>query len=152
MLFIYTQPQLQNKPYIHDVETEFYYNISNVNTLYSDKKSTDILTKIEGMTNRNGILIDGKFGTVSLLDISTGCKVLLLAVSKGSSNIINTDEAGNNIVRLLFEYAKNQDIHILTHRVINDIPDDYCANIEGEICYGEDISCVLAEKLGKEIY
>lgn len=152
MLKIYTSPEKSNKKYLFDVEAEFNIEEPLIESLYTDETSVYILKKMEGMTSRNGKYIDGKFGTVSIMDISTGCKALLLSCSKNEEYVINVDEVGNDVIKILAELATDIDIEIVTHRVLKYFKEDYSCIVEDEVCTGEDISYALAELLNVELF
>lgn len=152
MLHIFTDNKLVDKPYIKDVDAEFEIDAPNIENKYTDAESIAILKEMEGMTSRNGSYVDCKFGTVKLTDISSGCKNLLLCISRGSKCIINIDEMGYNAIKILFRIAKSRELDVVSHRVIKYIDNDYEATVNGETNIGEDITYALAELLGKEVY
>ena len=152
MLKIFTDSTMSSKEYLADVEAEFNLDEPIIDDMYTDSLSVKILEEMEGMTSRNGKYIDAKFGTVSIMDISTGCKALLLCSTRNSDCIINIDEMGNNAVRILAEISKEKDIEVVTHRVLKYFPDNFVCYVNNEQCSGEDISYALAEILGEEIF
>lgn len=152
MLKIFTDSTMSSKEYLKNVEAEFDADGTLIKDMYKDSLSVKILEKMEGMTTRNGIYINAKFGTVSIMDISTGCKALLLCSTRNDTCIINIDEMGNNAVRILAEISKEKDIEVVTHRVLKYFPDNFVCYVNNEQCSGEDISYALAEILGEEIF
>lgn len=152
MLKIFTDDTLSSKEYLTDVEAEFDIDEPIIENMYNDCLSVRILEKMEGMTSRNGRYIDAKFGTVSIMDISTGCKALLLCTTRNDDYIINIDEMGNNAVKLLAEISTAKDIEVVTHRVLKYFPKDFKCYVDNEYCDGEDIPYALAEILGEEIF
>ena len=95
-----------------DIDAMFGLKSLNIENMYLDKYSVRILNDIEGMTSRNKDRIDGKFGNVSLYDISTGGKGCLLAVNN-SDFIISADQLGDNCIRVLVDIANDLDIAIV---------------------------------------
>lgn len=152
MLKIFTDATLSSKEYLIDVEAEFDIDEPIIENMYKDSLSVSILEKMEGMTSRNGKYIDAKFGTVSIMDISTGCKALLLCATRNDDYLINIDEMGNNAVKLLAEISKIKDIEVVTHRVLKYFPKDFECYVNNEYCDEEDIPYALAEILGEEIF
>ena len=152
MLKIFTDSRMSNKEYLIDIEAEFNADEPMIEELYSDKISSYILQKMEGMTSRKGKYIDAKFGTVSIMDISTGCKALLLCCTRNEEFIINVDEMGNNAIKILAELSKNKDIEVVTHRVLKYFSNDFACYVNNEYCVGEDISYALAEILNEEVF
>lgn len=152
MLKIFTDSTMSSKEYLADVEAEFNLDEPIIDGMYTDSLSVKILEEMEGMTSRNGKYIDAKFGTVSIMDISTGCKALLLCSTRNDTCIINIDEMGNNAVRILAEISKEKDIEVVTHRVLKYFADNFVCYVNNEQCSGEDISYALAEILGEEIF
>lgn len=152
MLKIFTDSTMSSKEYLADVEAEFNLDEPIIDDMYTNSLSVKILEEMEGMTSRKGKYIDAKFGTVSIMDISTGCKALLLCSTRNSDCIINIDEMGNNAVRILAEISKEKDIEVVTHRVLKYFPDNFVCYVNNEQCSGEDISYALAEILGEEIF
>lgn len=96
-------------------EIDIMFNIraeDDMKNQYIDDTSKLILQRIEGMKSRFGNRINGKFGEVSLYDISTGGKGCLLAVNF-KDFIIDAAQLGKNCLRLLIELAKDRDITIV---------------------------------------
>lgn len=152
MLKIFTDSTMSSKEYLVDIEAEFDIDEPIIEDMYKDSLSVRILEEMEGMTSRKGKYIDAKFGTVSIMDISTGCKALLLCITRNDSCIINIDEVGNNAVELLAELSEKKDIEVVTHRVLKYFPDNFVCYINNEQCNGEDVPYALAEILGEEIF
>lgn len=152
MLKIYTDNNLSQKNYLLDIEAEFNVNEPIIENLYTDKTSIRILEEMEGMTSRKGKYIDAKFGTVSIMEISTGCKALLLCNTKNDNSIINVDEVGNNAIKILAQISQEKDIEVVTHRVLKYFPEDFMCFVNNEQCIGEDISYALAEILDVEVF
>ena len=152
MLKIYTDNNLSQKNYLLDIEAEFNVNEPIIENLYTDKTSIRILEEMEGMTSRKGKYIDAKFGTVSIMEISTGCKALLLCNTKNDDSIINVDEVGNNAIKILAQISREKDIEVVTHRVLKYFPEDFMCFVNNEQCVGEDISYALAEMLDVEVF
>lgn len=151
MLKIYTDHTLSTRHYIYDIESEFNLDEPSIDTMYTDSLSVKVLQQLEGMTARNGYYIDSKFGTTSIMNISTGCKALLLCIKCHKDCIINTDEMGTNAIQLLGELAKTLDIEVVTHHSISCLPVDYECYINDEYCTGEDIEYALEELLDEEV-
>lgn len=152
MLKIYTDSSMSNKEYLEDIEAEFNIDELVIDNMYKDELSVYILKMIEGVTSRTGKYLDAKYGTVSIMDISTGCKALLLCVTRNKDCIINIDEMGNNAVKFLAELSKNIDIDIVTHRVLKYFPDEFRCYINDEYYEKDDIQYALAEILGEDDY
>lgn len=152
MLKIFTDNTLSSKEYLIDVEAEFDIDEPIIENMYNDSLSISIIEKMEGMTSRNGKYIDAKFGTVSIMDISTGCKALLLCATQNDNYIINIDEMGNNAVKMLAEISKEKDIDVVTHRVLKYFPNKFECYVNNQYCNGEDVPYALAEILGEEIF
>lgn len=152
MLKIFTDSSMSNKEYLFDIEAEFNAEEPMIESLYTDNISISILEKMEGMKSRTGKYIDAKFGTVSIMDISTGCKALLLCNTRNEEYIINVDEMGNNAIKMLAELSNTKDIEIVTHRVLKYFPDNFGCYVKDEYCVGEDISYALAEILDVEVF
>lgn len=72
---------MSSKEYLLDVEAEFDIDEPIIDSMYMDDLSTSILKKMEGMISRNGKYIEAKFGTVSIMDISTGCKAFTVVLN-----------------------------------------------------------------------
>lgn len=152
MLKIYTDSSMSSKDYLLDVEAEFDIDEPIIESMYTDDLSVSILEKMEGMTSRNGKYIEAKFGTVSIMDISTGCKGLLLCVTRNNDCIVNIDEMGNNAIKLLAEISMNKDIEVVTHQVLKYFPDNFQCYVNNEKCDKDDIPYALAEILGEETF
>lgn len=151
MLRIFTDNTMSPKKYLVNIEAAFDINGPTIENMYKDSLSIEILEKMEGMTSRNGKYINAKFGTVTITDISTGCKALLLCATQNKDCIICTDEMGNNAIKILAEISKEKDIDIMTHQVLKYFPSDCNCYVNNELCSGEDIPYALAELLDKEV-
>lgn len=110
MLNIFTSTELAEEAgYEVKNELDIMFNIraeDDMKHQYEDAVSEIILQKIEGMKTRVGNRIDGKFGEVSLYDISTGGKGCILAVNY-KDFIIDASQLGKNCLRLLLELAQD---------------------------------------------
>ena len=142
MLKIYTDSSMSSKEYLLDVEAEFDIDEPIIDSMYMDDLSTSILKKMEGMISRNGKYIEAKFGTVSIMDISTGCKALLLCSTRNN----DWEMVGSDMSTL------QKDIEVVTHRVLKYFPDNFQCYINNEKCDKDDIPYALAEILGEETF
>lgn len=113
---------------------------------YEDATSREILEKIEGMKSRKGNRIDGKFGEVSLYDISTGGKGCLLAVNY-TDFIIEASQLGKNCLLLLLEMTqKDLDINIVYQEPLY-IFDNYKVRIDGVEFMGYEASKAMEDAI-----
>jgi hypothetical protein len=115
MLKIFTSIELAEEyGYIveRDIDAIFSIRSEDIANMYIDETSIRILKEIEGMTARNKDRIIGKFGDVSLYDISTGGKGCLLAVNC-KDFIIDACQLGDNCLSLLIGIADTMDIVIV---------------------------------------
>ena len=151
MLKIFTESGMSDKEYLFDVEAEFRIQEPIIEELYRDSLSVYILKSIEGMTDRKGKYIDSKFGTISIMDVSTGAKTLLLCANRYAECIINANEMGTNAIKVLAEISKQIDIEVVINRVLKYFEKDFECFVNGEYCKGEDISYALAEILGDDL-
>lgn len=152
MLNIFTSKRLAEEHNFiveDDIDTMFRFRSENIKEKYTDPKSMEILTKIEGMTRRNKDRIDGKFGDVSLYDISTGGKGCLLAVNYNDF-IINACQLGENCLRLLLDLSEDMDINIVLMDPVY-IFDGRVASVDGEVLKGYKISEAIADAYYLEV-
>lgn len=158
MLSIYTSKDIareySKKDIVPDIDKRFLLRLTDANkdTLYNDRISTEILEKIEGMTERkeNGY-ITAKFGDVQLRDISTGGKALLLATKFKNEFIVTIDEMGYNCIYLLFEVCKELDIEVISTRVLYHMKDDFVAMVNGKQFCGDEITGEMERCLNEDI-
>lgn len=123
--------------------------IEDMKHQYIDSLSAMILEKIEGMTSRQMNRINGKFGEVSLYDISTGGKGCLLAVNY-SDFIIDAAQLGKNCLCLLLEIASNGlDLNIVYQEPLY-IFDGYKVLINGEEYEGYEASKAMEDAIYAE--
>ena len=158
MLKIFTSEKLANDAGFvvkRDIDVMFRLRSDDICEKYKDPISEFILSRIEGMTDRNGASITGKFGPVPLEYISTGGKGCLLAVNY-SDFIIDGTLLGKNCLELLLELAENRDIAIVYYEPLY-IFDDKTVLIDGELLAGYDASrylednyCLESEYIGYE--
>lgn len=147
LLTIYTSKEIaqsySNKDIVPDTEVRFALRLTEANkdSLFNDAVSSEILQKIEGMTERKGNgYITAKFGDVQLRDISTGGKALLLATKFKDEFIITIDELGYNCIYLLFEICKKMDIEVISTRILYHMKDDFVAVVNGKRLCGDGIT------------
>jgi hypothetical protein len=115
MLKIYTSSQIAEKSgykVLSNIDEFFKIKSKDMRNMYKNSISVRVLKEVEGMTSRIGDIIDGKFGTVRLQDISTGGKGCLLAVNF-QDFIIDTCQLGDNCLLLLMDLADKMDITIM---------------------------------------
>lgn len=146
MLKIYTSSELAQKMSYTvewNIDAMFNNRTENMKKQYSDNISIKILEQIEGMTNRDEDRIDGKFGNVSLYDISTGGKGCLLAVNY-KDFIIDAIQLGENCLKLLLNLAENQDIVIMYNEPLY-IFEGYTVSVDGEELNGYEASKAIED-------
>lgn len=105
-------------------EIDIMFNIraeDDMKHQYEDAVSTRILERIEGMKSRKGNRIDGKFGEVSLYDISTGGKGCLLAVNY-KDFIIDAAQLGKNCLKLLLELTQSDNENSISINIVYQEP------------------------------
>lgn len=151
MLTIYTSEEEatanSSKTVIKDVEAFFNIMCSGNSTLFRDAVSEQILIDIEGMKQRfDSFVIDGKFGVVSLNDISSGGKALLLAYNYRDNYIFNANYMGYNSIYKLFNLCKAVDMEVLTTRSLDYLGSDIEATIGGKRYTGDDITFELIRR------
>lgn len=145
MLKIYTSKDIAQQQseldIIPDIETRFNLIFTDPNNMFKDPISKRILTEIEGMTQRydNGIII-GKFGAVSISNISEGGKGLLLATNFYDEFVVNIDPLGYNCIYLLFDISKELDIEVISTRILYHMKPEFKAIVNGIKLEGMDIS------------
>lgn len=138
----------------HEVKNEIdiMFNLRAVNDMkdqYKNELSTLILQKIEGMKSRISNRIDGKFGEVSLYDISTGGKGCLLAVNYNDF-IIDAAQLGKNCLELLLEITQNGlDLNIVYQEPLY-IFENYFVKINGDTYTGYEASNAMEDAIYSE--
>ena len=142
MLKLFTDEHLVAAKYIRDVEAVFNLNEPLLDRLYFDSNSMYALKEIDGVTDRNGKYVTTKYGTILLSDISTGCKAVLLAINN-ANYLIDSDEMGCNALIVLAKIARTKDVYIMTHRVLDVLPQDAIYEINGDLCDGADVPLAL---------
>lgn len=152
MLNIFTSEQTaQEKGFIveKDIDTMFSLRSENIRDQYLDAVSEEILHRIEGMTERKGDRINGKFGDVSLFDISTGGKGCLLAINY-KDFIIDASQLGENCLKLLIDLAENREINIVYLEPLY-IFDEKTVSIDGDILSGYEASKAMEDVYYAEV-
>lgn len=150
MLNIFTSIQKANEAgYEVKQEIDIMFHLRAENDMknqYTDTISSLILQRIEGMKSRIGNRIDGKFGEVSLYDISTGGKGCLLAVNYNDF-IIDAAQLGENCLKLLVEITQNDiDLNIVYQEPLY-IFDNYMVCINGKKLMGYEASNEMEDAL-----
>ena len=145
MLKIYTSvekaKELSKLSICPDIDARYNLRFNKSKLMFNDSISTRILEEIEGMTERyNNEMIQGKFGIVSLDNISTGGKGLLLAVNYSKEFMINIDSLGYNCIYLLFDIANQMDIEVISTRLLFYMKDEFKAVVNGKECVGNEIT------------
>ncbi len=84
------------------------------------------------MESRVGRVIINKFGETSINDISTGCKVILLALTHSDYCISNL-EMGQNVIEFALDNIQDSiDIHILCKNDIDMPSGNRIVTVDGE--------------------
>ena len=146
MLKIYTNIEYAKKDGYtveSDIDAMFSLRSDNIANQYIDSRSVKILQNIEGMTSRNKDRIIGKFGDVSLWDISTGGKGCLLAINY-TDFIIVADQLGENCLKLLLDLGNICDITIVYNEPLY-IFDGYTVMIDDMIVSGYEASKAMED-------
>ena len=147
MLYIYTSKD--NKNTVFDADLVFYLNLPDIVKRYeSNERVLRVLREIDGMTETMGDYIIAKYGSVSLGDLSTGCKACMLAVLYNDRYVVSADEMGYNCIKVLAEISKEMDIKLYTSYAYSDFPDEVVVNVNGkEYCDKYDILDAIEEGL-----
>lgn len=137
MLHIYTSiEQAESKGYkvIEDIDAMFDLRLDSLGAeAYTDETSEFILKSIEGMTDRMGNVIVGRFGPVGIQNISTGGKGCLLATNY-TDFIIAADLLGSNCIKLLLSLDK--DITVVYRQLMHEIKEDDTVTVDDELLKG----------------
>ena len=102
MLYLYTQKPAEDV-YVHDVESYFYLKYASI---YKHPIALQWIKEIDGALRT-------KFGITVPLNISSGSKALLIAITQ-TDCVVNFIEAGQNILDKVIELADKYDLHIYT--------------------------------------
>lgn len=118
MLYIYTKlNDISKNNYINDIEL-FFENTWKKICRHPQAKY--IIQKIDGASFINESTINTKFGVTNILNLSTGCKALLIAVTYNTS-IVNFIETGNNVFNEALNLSEKYDINIyLPYRKVSN--------------------------------
>lgn len=116
MLYVYTKlNEVDDKNYVNDVEAFFNFDLAY--HLKPDPIVNKILQEIDGAHIISDDIVETKFGRTLVMNLSTGCKALLVAV-KNPGLIVNFIEAGNNVNKLALELSDKLDIKIYTKNAL----------------------------------
>lgn len=107
MLYIYTKRPLDNV-FVEDVENYFYLKYKDI---YKYSITLEIIKEIDKAEVVGSDVLRTRFGTTNLLNISSGSKALLIAITQ-TNKIVNFIEAGQNIFDKALELSKQYDMHI----------------------------------------
>ncbi len=136
MLHIFTK---KDNTTIINIESLFLLRYADIkNRVMSDDNILRILKEIEGMTSINGDMLEAKFGSVSLQNISMGAKACILAILYSNEYIISSDEMGYNCIFALAAISKNIDIKIYSSAPYSDFLDDTDVYIDQYLCHNKD--------------
>lgn len=136
----------------NEIDTMFHLRAEdNMKNQYTDHLSTLVLKQIEGMKSRVLNRIDGKFGEVSLYDISTGGKGCILAINYNDF-IIDAAQLGKNCLQLLLDIAQ-KDINInIVYQEPLYIFDGYNVSINNELYTGYEASKAMEDAIYEDMY
>lgn len=128
MLNIYTEKPSTN--YIEDVEAFFDIMYKRI---YSKPFTADIIKFIDGAEIIHEGVLKTKFGYGTLLDISTGSKAVLVALSF-PDYVVNFIEAGDNIANKALDLSADYDLSLyMDHSWFFSVLDDRQIKVDGEL-------------------
>lgn len=130
VLYIYTNfENIQKDNYIHDIELFFEETWQRV---CNHKEAKYVMKKIDSAVLISDMTIKTKFGITNLLNLSTGCKTLLIALTYNNS--VTNFDAGPNVFDLALTLSRKYDLHIYLPRVIVSSQFNTVINVDGLYC------------------
>lgn len=114
MLYVHVNEKIEN--YIYNVEGKFFR---------TKKKDwfnrEDVKEVIKGIDNtiavKDEYLENPKFGAISPMQLSTGCKSVILMIVQDKP--VYATHCGDNCAKYILKAAEKKDIHIVLHHCLN---------------------------------
>lgn len=136
MLYVYTKKE---ETTIINIESLFLLRYTDIkNRFMSNTNILYILKEIEGMTSFDGDVLNAKFGSVSLQNISMGAKACILAILYSDKYIVSSDEMGYNCIYALANVSKSTDIRIYSSAPYSDFIDGIDVYIDQYMCHSKE--------------
>lgn len=111
MLHIYVN-KIPDKFIKYSDAEQIFSNILMKNTVFDDPLSREVMKEIDGVTVKNGLYIETKFGNCSLYQLQTGAKQVLNALYYRDTNIIvPLVEAGPNAIYTLMDISRREGLN-----------------------------------------
>lgn len=127
MLYIYTEHNLCKKRFIEDVEAFFEFHLSDIINKIGSVKN--IILDIDRATLLDKDVIRTRFGVTNLMNLSSGCKVVIISILY-PQYCINYTEAGYNIFSYVLGLSNKKDLtfYITKFCVAKDMSAKICVN------------------------
>ena len=113
MITLYTKiPDSKKDKTIYDVE-RFFEN--TYRTIMKHPEYKYIISSIDKALPKDDSILISQFGEMNIINLSSGCKALLIAIVFNDL-IVNFTEAGDNILDLALELSNKYNFNILITR------------------------------------